>query len=494
MALMNVIIHVYFSYNLEFHRDELLYFSLGLHPALGFATVPPLTGWIAALMQNIFGFSIFAVRIFPAVLSGLMVLLISAITKELGGSDYARILSASGIILSIFGMRAFLLFQPVHIDIILWTLIFYLIIKYINTHSGKYLVIMGITAGAALLNKYLVGVLLTLLFVIVPFTQYRKIFRSKKFWFGMLAGFIIILPNIIWQIVNGLPVVDHLTELRRTQLINVDKSGFLTEQILMPGISSILTLTGLFYLFISKKAWKYRFLGVVVIAVIVTLLLLQGKSYYTLGVFPFLISAGAVSWGDMLEKTWTRVLMIFLMVCLTIPILPLGIPVFKQENLVSYFTEMRNNYGIDSFCRFEDGSVHPLPQDYADMLGWEELVSITDDAWQKIEDKNSAFIYCQNYGQAGAITIIGRKFGLPEAVSFHESFRYWIPHRFIPDIRSVIYVNNEMGEDVARLFGKITKKGSITNPYAREYGTAVWLCEDPVDSFNKFWTLKISAF
>ena len=47
LAFLTVAIHLIFSYNLEFHRDELLYFSLGQHPAFGYATVPPLTGWVA---------------------------------------------------------------------------------------------------------------------------------------------------------------------------------------------------------------------------------------------------------------------------------------------------------------------------------------------------------------------------------------------------------------------------------------------------------------
>jgi len=55
-----------------------------------------------------------------------------------------------------------------------------------------------------------------------------------------------------------------------------------------------------------------------------------------------------------------------------------------------------------------------------------------------VPDKRSAFIYCENYGQAGAITVIGKRYHLPEAVCFNESFRYWIPQRFDPDIKSIV--------------------------------------------------------
>ena len=108
-----------------------------------------------------------------------------------------------------------------------------------------------------------------------------------------------------------------------------------------------------------------------------------------------------------------------------------------------------------------------------------------------IGDKESAFIYAENYGEAGAITVIGKQYGLPEAVSFNESFQYWAPIQFNPDIKSVIYINDEPGDDVKALFGKITLVGRISNPDAREYGIGVYLCEEPVMSFNDFWKARL---
>ncbi len=494
LALLNVVIHICVSDNLEYHRDELLYFSLGLHPAAGYATVPPLIGWIAGIMQGIFGNSVFAVRLFPAVMSGVMVYLVAAIAREMGGAGFARILAAAGFTVSIIGLRAFLLFQPVHIDIFFWTLIFYLVIRYVNTSSDKYLVLLGITAGAGLLNKYLLGLLIMMLLLIVPFTRYRTIFTRRKFWIGLLVGFIVFLPNLLWQIVNGLPVLNHLAELERTQLINVDRTAFIIEQLIIPGMASVLTIAGIIYLFTGKKAWQYRFLGIVALAVILSLMMMRGKNYYTMGVFPFLMAAGAVSWEMTLKKAWSRLFLILLIVMLSIPFIPIGIPLFGQEKLAAYFGVMKREGKMDFLCRFEDGSIHSLPQDYADMLGWEELTGIAAEAWNMIEEKNSAFIYCENYGQAGAVTIIGKKYGLPEAISFHESFRYWIPLVFKPDITSVVYINEEMGEDVKQFFGKITEVGRISNPLARELGTTVWLLEEPGGSFNIFWLERVKQF
>jgi Dolichyl-phosphate-mannose-protein mannosyltransferase len=491
LALLNTVIHLVFSYNLEYHRDELLYFSLGQHPAFGYATVPPMTGWIAWLMKSLFGYSIFAVRIFPAIMSGLMVVLVSETAKELGGSGYSRILAAIGIIVSIIGLRTFLMFQPVHIDLFLWALLFYLVVKYINTEKGLYLILFGIAAGFTLLNKYLVGVLFISFLLVVPFTSQRSLFSNRRFWYGILGGLIVFSPNLIWQLVNRLPVINHFSELQRTQLVNVDRGSFLFEQLLMPGAASLLTVAGFLFLLLNKRMKEYRFLAFIAAGVILILMLLQGKSYYTQGVFPFLMAAGAVFWEKLLRRDWIRTAFAIFLIGITIPVLPIGIPIYKTEGLTKYFNVIKSDFGMDFVCRFEDNSIHSLPQDYADMLGWEELTRIASEAWEMIPDKNAAFIYGENYGQAGAITVIGKKYGLPEAICFSESFLYWAPRRFDPDIKYVVYINDEPGEDIYQAFGKVTKIGAISNPDAREYGTGVYLCEEPAGSFNGFWAERL---
>ncbi len=462
-----------------------------MHPAAGYASVPPLTGWVAWLMQNIFGYSVFAVRLFPALLSGAMILLAASLARELGGSRYASFLASVGLLASIFFMRTYILFQPVHIEIFLWTLAIYLIVRYINSRNERLLIAFGIVAGFALLNKYLSGMLFAGLLLIIPFTRYREVFKNKMFLTGLAAGFMIFLPNLIWQVIKGFPVFNHINELYDTQLVHMDYSLFLTEQLLMPFACSILTIAGLIFLLIDKKAEKFRFLGFLSLFIIVGLMLLKGKSYYTLGIFPLLIVSGAVAYDHWFGRMWLRVIFPVILVILTLPVVPIGLPVYKTEGLIRYFDTLEKKYGIELGRRFEDGSIHSLPQDYADMLGWEELTSLAAKAYAMIENKSSAFIYCENYGEAGAITVIGKKYGLPEAVSFNESFQYWVPEQFDPDITSVVYINDEMGEDVNLFFKKITLVGSISNPDAREFGTSVFLCQEPVASFNDFWKARL---
>ncbi len=495
IAIFNIAIHLTVAGNLEYHRDELLYFTLGMHPAAGYATIPPLTGLLAWLVQNLFGFSIYSVRLFPAIASGIMILLMSKIALELGGSRYASILAAIGFTIAGFALRTFSLFMPVYLDVVFWTLIIFIILRYVNTRKENYLFWLGIISGLSLLNKYLPGVLFLGLIVIIPFTRYREIFTKKMFWLGIGAGLIVFLPNLIWQIKMDFPVTGHLSELNRTQLTNVNRLTFLAEQFMMTSWASVLTVAGMIYLLSNKKAAPFRFLGYLALFVIFFLMFVRGKSYYTIGIFPAIIAAGAVSYDFGLKTIRSRIILPVTMIILTLPMLPLGLPIFKSEGLVKYFSILEKKYGILMGRRFEDNSIHSLPQDYADMIGWEQLTRVADSAWKMIEDKESAFIYGENYGEAGALTIIGKKYGLPEAICFSESFRYWFPEEFDPDITSVVYINNEEpGEDVKALFRKITKIGGITNPHSREYGTSVYLGQDPVGSFNDFWKERTKEF
>ncbi|MFN8255560.1 MAG: glycosyltransferase family 39 protein [Bacteroidales bacterium] len=491
IALFNFLIHFLVINNLEYMRDELLYFSMGNHPAAGYATTPPLVGLLAGLLQLIAGNSLFAVRLLPTIFSALIVIITAEIAKELGGKSWAIFLAALGALVAPSFLRAFMMFQPVFLDIFFWACLFYLFIKYINSGKDFYLVCFGILSGLAMLNKYLVLMLIAAVLVFLPFSPYRNVYRKKQFYFGMGAGFLIFLPNLIWQILNNFPVLGHMSKLHDTQLVHVDRASFLIDQVLSPFSASLLIIPGLIFLLADKEMRKFRLIGVMIIAIDLILCLLKAKSYYAFGVFPVLIAAGAVYWEQKLKRKSILVALMVIMITISLPILPLSLPIYNAQGLTKYFSNMEKATGLTIGRRFEDGSIHSLPQDYADMIGWEELTSVTAKAWQKVENKNCALIYCENYGHAGAITVIGKKYNLPEPVCFHDAFKSWLPDTLACEINEFIYINDELGEDVAQLFGSVEKIGAITNVDAREFGTSVYLCKNPHSSFNKFWYGRI---
>nr|HQU54181.1 hypothetical protein [Saprospiraceae bacterium] len=127
---------------------------------------------------------------------------------------------------------------------------------------------------------------------------------------------------------------------------------------------------------------------------------------------------------------------------------------------------------------------HALPQDFADMLGWDELANVADKAYA-MTDPGKTVIYAENYGQAGAVAILGNN--LPEPLSFHESYLYWAPRNIPAEVNTLIYINDELGEDVANFFGQVDSVGQITNPLAREFGTRVYVCSKPTAPLQELW-------
>ena len=76
---------------------------------------------------------------------------------------------------------------------------------------------------------------------------------------------------------------------------------------------------------------------------------------------------------------------------------------------------------------------------------------------------------------------------------FNDAFKYWIPKSFSSEIDEIIYINDELGKDIEELFENVKKAGSITNIHSREYGTSVYLCKKPRQSFNTFYAKRIKS-
>lgn len=466
-----------------FMRDELLYLVQARHLSFGYASVPPLTAWIGRISLALFGQTIWAAKVYPALLSGIMVFLVAGISKEMGVGRRGLLLSVSAYSVGVLYFRTFYLFQPVCTDIFLWTVNWYLLLRILNGHAGAWY-LLGASVGLGLLNKYLLGLQVVSLLVFIPFTPFRKWFGLRAFWYAAGIAGLIFIPNVLWQIKHHWPLFMHLQTLHDQQLVHVNWSGFLTDQLLMPFAGTLLVLPGALSLLFAPGLKSYRILIWSILLTFVFLLLVNGKSYYTAGLFVPLIVAGGQWWASRLKKEWMVWAMILIMAVITLPVLPIALPVFRPERLAAYYERLESKYGVDVGRRFEDGTTHALPQDFADMLGWDELANVADKAYA-MTDPGKTVIYAENYGQAGAVAILGNN--LPEPLSFHESYLYWAPRNIPAEVNTLIYINDELGEDVANFFGQVDSVGQITNPLAREFGTRVYVCSKPTAPLQELW-------
>jgi hypothetical protein len=68
-----------------------------------------------------------------------------------------------------------------------------------------------------------------------------------------------------------------------------------------------------------------------------------------------------------------------------------------------------------------------LNKDQGETVGWPLFVQTVSSAWQQIpaEDRQHTGIFTTNYGEAGAIDVLGAALKLPRSYSGHNGFSEW---------------------------------------------------------------------
>jgi len=487
---LKFLLHLWLNGQWSFHRDELLYLALGKHLDWGYASVPAGIGFWAWLGDSVLGGSVEAIRLISTLFGTATVLLTGLMAKEMlpkqagPGRVAMFVVGLAGLTCGAF-LRPSMLFQPVVFDIFYWTLLCWLFLKFINTEKSSWLLCFGAAAGLGLLNKYTV---LMLLFAMLPgilFTRQRRIFFDKKFYLAVGLALLIFSPNIAWQAEHRFPVFRHMSELAATQFAHVSRSDFFNDQLrfFLPALP--VWLCGLYFLLVKKDTAQWRIFGWMYLMVLAILLFFRAKSYYSLGAYPVLIAAGAAFIERLTAQKmkWIRYALPVFMLAIGALVLPVALPLFPPEQEADFMKKMAKAPGLEGILRWEDGNRYALPQDFADMLGWEEMAAAAGKTWQNIPDKSAAAIYADSYGQAGAIEHFGKKYGVPNVLSFSDNYRYWLPNSLPADFQTLIYVNGELGDDMPGFFQKIEKVWELDMPLSRQHGDQIYLCHGPKPAF-----------
>ncbi len=487
---VKLLIHFLTFSNFELHRDAYLYYALSENLDWGYVEVPPFIAFIGQVATSIFGNTVFGLRFFPAVIGAVNLLIIGLAVKELGGNKIAITLASLAYILSPAYLHTNTLFQPVCFDHFFWLLSGYLILLLIKRNNPKIWIWIAVVSGLAFLNKYIIVFFYAAFAISLLISNYRYLYKSEYFIISLFAGLIIIFPNLVWQYQHNWPVLQHMSELHEKQLIHVQVSDFIIEQFLMNIQALFIWVFALLALLFFKKERQFRLFGFTSIIVFVLLIIGKGKSYYTLGIYPMLFVFGAY-FIEKYTKRYLPYIFSFLVISMfTFFYFSLsfsGIPLSSYEKI----------YKEGAF-RWEDGAYHDIPQDMADMTGWKEIGQKVAEIYLSldIEKRNNCDIFCDNYGQAGAIMFYGKDINIPQPISFSSSFALWVPDSLTKNIMIWVYspIGNENNADslLTRLFKNAELKITIDNKYFREDGTKIYFCEFPTDEFNKYYKSRIN--
>jgi hypothetical protein len=474
-----------------FQRDELLHLTLGDHLDWGFKEVPPFIAVLAKITTTIFGDSVFAARIFSTIFSGLIIWFTGQIVIELGGRKFAITLACLALIFSPAFAASGYLFQPVVFDQLWWVLAVYLLIRYMNTSLPVYIYLLSMVIGVGLLTKYTMAFFAIALILGLLFTKQRKLLWSKHILFAAVIALLLFLPNLIWQFRHHLPVVTHMKTLRSNQLDYIKPTDFIIQELLINGIALIIWLIGFGFLLFSARLRKYQFLAFSFILIFAFLLVMKGKVYYIFGAFPMLFAAGGYGFERWM-KSKSYILYTVIILFFTLPnlvLLPLALPILSLDQTRATFRFLH------IAPKWEDQKEHYLSQDYADMLGWDELTAKVARAYNSLtpEQQKHTQIYADNYGEAGAIHHIGKQYHLPDVASLNSSFTLWTPDSL--NARYIIYVDDNGGKNVQKfssLIDSCIKIGEIEFPYAREKGTSIFLLVNPKPEVNQVYVKELA--
>jgi 4-amino-4-deoxy-L-arabinose transferase-like glycosyltransferase len=470
------------------HRDEFLYFAMGRHLRLWHMDFPPFIAVLSEIQRFILGDSLVALRFVPAVASTLIVVLAALLAREFGGGRFAQGFAALAALGSVFFQRAGNLFQPVILDALWWTLGFYVLARLCREEGRRtrWWILLGLVGGIGLLTKFSIlffgfGVLLALLA-----TPYRRALLTKWPWVTLAIALAIGSPSWIGQINLGWPLVAQMQDLQQSQLAHVSVAGFLMMQLLF-GPAMIAGAWGVAALLRSPRLRAFRLVGWTCVAIWLTLIVLHGKPYYVGGTYPLLFAAGAVPL-EWLRGTRLRSSLRWAVGGVTalygLVVLPLGVPILAPNAMMRYTRAL----GPEAAQRDNQGNLLPLPQDYADMLGWEDRVAAVAQAYRALSplERARAVIIGNNYGEAGALEFYGPRYGLPPVVSAAGSFYFFGPGK-LPGRVAVTLGEGEAG--LRRLFDSVEAGPHLTNPLTvrEERDLTVYICRGIKRTLQEIW-------
>ena len=488
LASFKLLLHLLTNGNYGYFRDELYYMAAGERLALGYVDFPPLVALVTAFTRLLLGDSTVALRFFPALTGALVVALAGLMARELGGGRFAQGLAALATLVapSLLAMGTFLSMDA--FDQLVWVSAAYVLLLILKRGKSRLWILFGIIMGLGLLTKVTVLYFGLAVFVALVLTPARRHLLSPWPWVGGAISFVFLLPYVYWQMTHGWPTLEFWADYG----VKVDPASpmeFLIEQIVTMQLPTLpLWLAGLYYYLFSRDGRPLRPLGWIYMVLFLVFLVQNAKFYFLAPAYPMLFAAGAVvierfvrrrAWG-WLKPTCVTILAISGIVVAPITV----IPVLPVETLA----KTTGALGGDAGVKIETREVAELPQNFADRFGWENMVATVARVYRGLpaEDRSRACIFTGNYGEAGAVDLFGADYGLPEAISGHNSYYVWGPGDCAGEV--VISVGVPRG-DLETVFGEVEKEATIRCEYCMpdEDNLPVYVCRDPRASLQELW-------
>lgn len=462
--------------------DEFYYIACANNPAFGYVDHPPFAPLLLTVWQFLFGDSLAAIRVLPALAYAATVYLSGILAEEIGGGRFAQVLAACAMacapaVVAMSGFYSMNAFEP-----LIAVLVVVQVARMVKDGRMSRWWVIGLLAGLGVMNKHTFVIFVLALVASLLLVGRWRVVANRWFLLGMGIGAVLVLPNIAWQVLNGFASLEFYRNIGADKNVYTPPLQFLfTQAMTMSFPAAPIWISGLVLLLASRTLRPFAFLSVpFVLLFLIMLATGTSRPDRLIFAYPGVLAAGAILFESLIARyrvSWLKpVMVVFLIAGLSLA-LPVTLPYFGYETVQSHTRFLGLN------TELERGKKPPLPQLLADRIGWEEKVALVVQAYESLspEDRKEVIIAADNYGQAGAIELFGRGAGLPPVACGHNTYYLWSRDRIDGSILLQL-ARADAAEGLGRLFTSVTPVGDVfRSPYvsSHENNLRVFICRGP---------------
>jgi hypothetical protein len=460
-----------------FHRDELQFLSDAQHLDWGFVPYPPLTAALEHLGLKMFGLSLVGLRLFSVLAQAVVILVSGLMARDLGGGRLAQIFTAIAVGLSPAPMANATMFQYSSFDMLWWVLIAWSAIRLLRDDDPRWWVAIGLFAGLGLQTKYSIAFELMGVLVGTLITDARRYLTSRWFWAGGGIALLLFAPNLIWLARHDFISYHFLQGIHARDVDEGRADGFLRDQFLINANLSAapVWLAGLFGYFRNRR---YRMLAWMYVVPLLLFLFARGRFYYVSAAYPMLLAMGSV-----IGERWLLTMR----------------PAWRVGTATLLFTAVIAIGIYAAFCIVPFASIGPLRDfalkrnnDLREEIGWNELVAQVAAIRDALPAEQQAHlgIVVGNYGEHGAIALLGEKYHLPMPITAVNSG--WLRgYPKIPPTTIIVLGSSQEHADAlftdCRLAGHSANAWGVINEESRDHPD-IFVCGPARKPWPELWS------
>jgi 4-amino-4-deoxy-L-arabinose transferase-like glycosyltransferase len=482
LALACLVLHAFANGNYGFFRDELYFIACGMRPDWGYVDQPALVPLFAGWAHRLSGDNVWLFRLLPMLVTAATTALTAEFARMTGGGRFAQWLAGVCILLAPFQLLPLFdtdMFQPVT-----WLALGSMLVKLERSNDQRWWLAFGAIAGFSLNTKYLIAFYLGALAVALLFTPARKSLLRPWVWAGAAVALALAAPNIGWQAAHGWPFIELGKAGADHKNIALSPMDFFVQQLLLIGpLAAPVWIAGLWAGLARPKLKVARAFPVAWLILFAVFDASHGKPYYLAAIYPTLLALGAGRIESWLQNAAARAAVLGVLTAAGLLIAPLTLPILPVAMFVRYQTALGFTPSTG-----EHQTLGALPQYYADMFGWQAMAQKVAAVYWSLppQDRARAVFYGENYGEAAAIDVLGRRLGLPPAISGHNQYFLWGPQGHDG---SVMIIIGGRPKHYAEVFRSFKVAGHIDAPYAMPYETdkPIYVLRGMKTPLAQFW-------